>query len=45
LTWDDIAYKYHVSRTMVAKYRKKAIKDLESLYSGYEKEIEKYILK
>lgn len=44
LTWDELAYKYHISRTMVAKYRKKAIKELEMLYSIHEREIEEYIL-
>ena len=44
LTWDDLAVKYYVSRTMVAKYRKKAIRELEILYSVHEKEIAEYIL-
>lgn len=44
LTWDDLASKYHVSRTMVAKYRKKAIRELEILYTIHDKEMEEYIL-
>lgn len=44
LTWDDLAAKYHVSRTMVAKYRKKAIRELEILYTIHDKEMEEYIL-
>ncbi|WP_026478184.1 hypothetical protein [Alkaliphilus transvaalensis] len=44
LTWDDLACKYHISRTMVAKYRKKAIRELEILYAINEKEMAEYIL-
>lgn len=44
LTWDDLAFKYHISRTMVAKYRKKAIRELETLYTIHEKEMAEYIL-
>ncbi|WP_010651606.1 hypothetical protein [Oceanobacillus massiliensis] len=44
LTWDELAAKYHVSRTMVAKYRKKAIRELEILYTIHDKEMEEYIL-
>lgn len=44
LTWDELAEKYHVSRTMVAKYRKKAIRELEILYTIHDKEIAEYIL-
>ncbi|WP_052447296.1 hypothetical protein [Clostridium polynesiense] len=44
VTWDSLAEKYHISRTMVAKNRKKAIKELEILYSLYDKELEEYIL-
>lgn len=44
LTWDELAAKYHVSRTMVAKYRKKAIRELEILYTIHDKEVEEYIL-
>ena len=44
LTWDDLADKYHVSRTMVAKYRKKAIRELQILYAIHDKEIAEYIL-
>jgi hypothetical protein len=44
LTWDDIAYKYHVSRTMLAKYRKKAIKELEVLYSNHDSEVKEFLL-
>ena len=39
LTWDDLAAKYHVSRTMVAKYWKKAKRELEILYTIHDKEM------
>ena len=45
VSWDDLAAKYHISRTMVAKNRKKAIRELESLYAIYEKEMAEYILR
>ena len=45
LTWDDLADKYHVSRTMVAKYRKKAIHELEILYAIHDQEMAEYILR
>lgn len=45
LTWDDLADKYHVSRTMVAKYRKKAIRELEILYAIHDQEMAEYILR
>lgn len=31
-SWDEIADKYHMSRTMVGRYRKKAIAELSSIY-------------
>lgn len=31
-TWEELMMKYHISHTMVAKYRKKAIKELDALY-------------
>ena len=44
LTWDDLANKYHISRTMVAKNRKKAIRELEALYIIQDKAVAEYIL-
>ena len=44
LTWDDLADKYHISRTMVAKNRKRAIRELESLYAIHDVEMAEYIL-
>ena len=31
-TWDSLCSIYHVSRTMIAKYRRKAIRELEEMY-------------
>ncbi len=31
-SWDELADKYHMSRTMVGRYRKKAIVELGSIY-------------
>lgn len=44
LTWDELASKYHISRTMVAKSRKKAIHELENLYAIRDKEMAEYML-
>ena len=44
VSWDDLAAKYHISRTMVAKNRKRAIRELETLYAIHDKEMAEYIL-
>ena len=44
LSWDNLADKYHISRTMVAKNRKKAIHELETLYTIHDQEMAEYIL-
>ena len=44
LSWDNLADKYHISRTMVAKNRKKAIRELEALYILQDKAVAEYIL-
>jgi len=44
LTWDELTSKYHISRTMVAKHRKKAIRELETLYDVHDKEVAEYLL-
>lgn len=44
LTWGALTNKYHVSRTMVAKYRKKAIQELNTLYAIHETTMADYIL-
>lgn len=32
MKWDELMAKYHISHSMVAKYRRKAIKELDVLY-------------
>ena len=44
LSWDNLADKYHISRTMVAKNRKKAIHELKFLYIIQDKAVAEYIL-
>ena len=44
LTWDGIALNHHVSRTMVAKYKKAAIKELNARYELRDRQTESYIL-
>ncbi len=36
LTWNELAQKYYVSQRMIGKYRKKAIAELELLYTDRE---------
>ncbi|OLR56912.1 hypothetical protein BHK98_02670 [Hornefia porci] len=43
-TWDSLCSIYHVSRTMIAKYRRKAIWELEDMYQQREKEMVEYML-
>ncbi|MDY2990616.1 MAG: hypothetical protein SOR91_03985 [Hornefia butyriciproducens] len=43
-TWDSLCSIYHVSRTMIAKYRRKAIRELEDMYQQREKEMVEYML-
>ncbi|WP_312339040.1 hypothetical protein [Anaerospora hongkongensis] len=43
-SWDDLFAKYHFSRTMVAKNRKRAIRELETLYAIHDKEMAEYML-
>lgn len=44
LTYDAIASKYFVSRTMVVKYRRRAIVELDKLYAAHDAEAAAYIL-
>lgn len=44
LTWENIAMKYHVTTAMVAKYKKKALKELEAVYELRDRQTEAYIL-
>ena len=43
-TWDYLCEHYHISRTMVAKNRRKAIRELEELYEKREDEMVSYML-
>lgn len=44
LGWEELMRKYHVSHSMIAKYRKKAIKELNKDYELRDQQIENYIL-
>lgn len=37
MKWDKLASKYYVSQTMIGKYRKKALKELNEIYTFREK--------
>lgn len=43
-TWDYLCAHYHISRTMVAKNRRKAIQELEELYKKHDDEMVSYML-
>ena len=44
LTWDDLSVKYHISRTAIAKRRKKAIEELDHLYGIHDQDLTAYLL-
>ena len=44
LTWENIAMKYHVTTAMIAKYKKKALCELEAMYELRDRQTEAYIL-
>ena len=44
MKWEAIAEKYHVSRTMIAKYKKAALAELEERYRLRDLQTENYIL-
>ena len=44
-TDEELMMKYHISHTMVAKYRKKAIKELDALYEERDRQTESFILR
>lgn len=44
LTWENIAMKYHVTTAMIAKYKKKALRELEAVYELRDRQTEVYIL-
>jgi len=44
MSWEDAAGKYYVSRQMIGKYRKSAIRELSALYDDHEKKLVAYLL-
>lgn len=44
MTWREMAEKYNVSETMIAKYRKKALAEMKELYRIREKTAGRYLL-
>ena len=44
MTWKELAYKYDVSETMIAKYRRKAISELTAIYQLREQTAGEYFL-
>ena len=44
MTWRELTEKYNVSETMIAKYRKKAIAEMEALYRMRAETAESYFL-
>lgn len=44
LTWENIALKYHVTTAMIAKYKKKALLELEKMYEVRDRQVEAYVL-
>jgi hypothetical protein len=44
VTWDELCERYHVCRTMIGKYRKKAISELDRLYQSHDAEMVAYML-
>ena len=44
LTWENIAMKYRVTTAMIAKYKKKALCELEAMYELRDRQTEAYIL-
>ena len=44
MAWEELMIKYRVSHSMIGKYRKKAVKELDSFYEFREKQTESYLL-
>lgn len=44
MTWREMAEKYNVSETMIAKYRKKALAEMKELYMIREKTAGRFLL-
>lgn len=43
LTWENIAGKYHVTTAMIAKYKKKALKELDTVFEMRDRQTESYM--
>ena len=44
MTWDMMTSRYHVSWTMISKYKKSAIKELDIMYEMWGRQTDTYIL-
>lgn len=44
LSWMELTNKYHVSQTMISKYRKKAVTELKVMYEIRDQQLETYLL-
>ncbi|MEG0370423.1 MAG: hypothetical protein RR593_10510 [Hungatella sp.] len=44
MSWECLASKYHVTKQMISKYRKKAVQELTAIYEARDKQTETYIL-
>ncbi|WP_243101083.1 MULTISPECIES: hypothetical protein [Clostridia] len=44
MTWDIMMERYHVSHTMIAKYRKAALKELDKQYELRNRQVEAFVL-
>lgn len=44
MTWEDIAIRHHVSTTMVSKYKKAALKEMNARYELRDSRMEAYLL-
>lgn len=44
MTWDDIAERHHVSTTMISKYKKAALKEMDARYELRDRQTEAYLL-
>ena len=44
MTWDIMMERYHVSHTMIAKYRKAALKELDKQYELRDRQVEAFLL-
>ena len=44
MTWEDIAARHHVSTTMISKYKKAALKELNARYELRDSQMEAYLL-